>query len=91
MRATRSTEGAYLYGPEIRRVLVAPVHHAATTSSAEWRHVWSDATFGGGAELTVDAPIGKPAVFYRVGSAFDGPGLRRAPDLGKCGTGRVPV
>lgn len=37
--------------------------------SGEWVHLWSGESFGGG-EHTVDAPMGKPPVFYRAGSEF---------------------
>lgn len=57
----------YLFG---RDVLVAPVYNEGQTVQKlylpedEWVHVWSGETFTGG-WIEVDAPVGKPAVFYR--------------------------
>jgi alpha-glucosidase len=64
----------YLYGPDL---LVAPVHKAGVTqwnlhlpAGADWVHLWNGTTHRGGQRLTVDAPPGKPPVFYRAGSDF---------------------
>jgi alpha-glucosidase len=57
--------------------LVAPVtnkkdnHVRLYLPSGKWVHVWSKAVYGdtsSGTWIEVDAPIGKPAVFYREGS-----------------------
>ncbi len=62
---------SYLLGPD---VLVAPVvEPGAETRSlwlpeGEWVHLWSGAVFTGGRH-TVEAPLGKPPVFYRAASS----------------------
>ena len=67
---TEQTE--YLLG---RDLLVAPVWHAGETERAlwlprdEWVHLWSGGAYGGG-DVTVPAPLGFPAVFYRKASPF---------------------
>ncbi|MBO0902861.1 alpha-glucosidase [Jiella sonneratiae] len=65
---------AYLFG---RDMLVAPVWKAGETrwttylpQGETWVHLWSGETFAGGGEVTVEAPIGAPPVFWRQGSAF---------------------
>jgi alpha-glucosidase len=65
----------YLYGPDL---LVAPVHVAGATdrsthlpAGAAWTHVWSRVAHGGGVRVTIPAPIGQPAVFFRDGSAWE--------------------
>ena len=35
----------------------------------DWIHLWSNSEYSGG-WITVDAPIGKPPVFYRKASKF---------------------
>lgn len=74
--ATYALQDLYLYGSEL---LVAPVWQAAQDKRAVylpkgdvWVHIWSGKTYEGGAEITVDAPIGQPAVFYRQGSSQTG-------------------
>ncbi|MBR3185734.1 MAG: alpha-glucosidase [Oscillospiraceae bacterium] len=63
---TEQTE--YLLG---RDVLVAPVYEEGAQTRTlylpadEWIHLWSGKRCGGG-EITVDAPLGYPAVFYRA-------------------------
>lgn len=75
-----AVQDAYLYGPDL---LVAPVWQAGEThrslhlpQGAEWVHVWSGARHAGGQDISVPAPLGEPAVFYRAGSVhqalFDG-------------------
>lgn len=71
---THAIQDAYLYGPDL---LVAPVWHAGARdrtaylpAGADWVHVWSGARHTGGQEVTVAAPFGQPAVFYRPESAF---------------------
>ena len=65
---TEQTE--YLLG---RDVLVAPVYEEGAQTRTlylpadEWIHLWSGKRCGGG-EITVDAPLGYPAVFYRASS-----------------------
>ncbi len=57
----------YLFG---RDLLVAPVYNQGEQEKEvylpedEWVHVWTGEVYTGG-WITVDAPIGKPAVFYR--------------------------
>jgi alpha-glucosidase len=56
-------------------VLVAPVLAPAATDvtlylpEGEWVHLFTDETYGQSGEVTVAAPLGEPAVFYRAGSA----------------------
>jgi alpha-glucosidase len=63
----------YLYGADL---LVAPIIEAGVDRRSvilpgndRWKHVWTGAVFEPGAH-TVDAPIGTPPIFYRLGSAF---------------------
>nr|WP_258313549.1 alpha-glucosidase [Paenibacillus sp. tmac-D7] len=62
----------YLYGPDL---LVAPVHQEHETSwtvylpEDEWVHLWSGAKYTGGF-IQVEAPLGKPPVFYREHSSY---------------------
>jgi len=58
--------------------LVAPVVHEGATSvevylpMGRWVQLWSGEVYGtsdGGTALTVEAPVGRPAVFYREGAA----------------------
>lgn len=72
--ATYAIQDAYLYGADM---LVAPVWHAGEVERRlylpkgdRWVHVWSGEVFDGGADISIAAPFGKPAVFYRLGSAF---------------------
>ncbi len=64
----------FLLGPDF---LVAPVVDQGATTvdvyfpAGEWVHVWSDTVYGSlnaGTTVTVDAPLGEPAVFYRMGA-----------------------
>ena len=63
---------SYLLGSEL---LVAPVIKPGEDSrtlwlpEGNWVHLWSDEGFGGGF-VTVDAPMGKPPVFYRAASPW---------------------
>jgi alpha-glucosidase len=53
--------------------------------AGEWIHVWSGKQYGDPAQgiyVTVDAPIGKPCVFYRSGSEA---GARFADNLSNAG------
>lgn len=60
----------YMLGPDL---LVAPVVQAGVSSRAvhlppgRWVHWWSDALLSGGADVTVQAPLGQPPLFARVG------------------------
>ncbi|MDM8923336.1 alpha-glucosidase [Escherichia coli] len=62
----------YLLG---RDILVAPVHEEGRSDwtlylpEDNWVHVWTGEAFRGG-EVTVNAPIGKPPVFYRADSEW---------------------
>jgi alpha-glucosidase len=71
-RATYAIQDAYLYGADL---LVAPVWQAGETNrtvylpkGARWVHVWSGNVHEGGVDVTVPAPLGQPALFYREGS-----------------------
>jgi alpha-glucosidase len=71
---TYAIQDAYLYGADL---LVAPVWQAGRTEwttylpeGAEWIHVWSGEPFAGGQDVNVQAPFGKPPVYYRAGSKF---------------------
>ncbi|MDS7595598.1 alpha-glucosidase [Agrobacterium tumefaciens] len=73
-RQTYTIQDSYLYGADL---LVAPVWKAGETErtlylpgDAEWVHLWNGARHNGGREITVDAPLGQPPVFYRADSAF---------------------
>lgn len=65
-------ENQYLYGPDL---LVAPTLGAGRELTEvylpedEWVHLWSSRCFRGGL-VTVESPIGCPAVFYRANSSF---------------------
>jgi alpha-glucosidase len=67
-----SRDCQYLYG---RDLLVAPSLGPRRELTElylprdSWIHLWSSRSFGGG-ELTVDSPLGCPAVFYRASSPF---------------------
>ncbi|MBM6594370.1 alpha-glucosidase [Microvirga pudoricolor] len=70
---TYTIQDAYLYGPDL---LVAPVSQAGASQwsvylpgGADWVHPWSGRRFTGGQDVTVDAPLGQPPVFYRAGSS----------------------
>ncbi len=78
--ATYAIQDSYLYG---RDLLVAPVWKAADTTrdvylpkGERWIHIWSGTTYEGGQTVSVEAPVGKPAVFRREGAPmtdlFDG-------------------
>ena len=62
----------YLLG---RDILVAPVHEQGRSDwtlylpEDNWVHAWTGEAFRGG-EVTVNAPIGKPPVFYRADSEW---------------------
>ncbi len=58
-----------------RDILVAPVHEQGRSDwtlylpEDNWVHAWTGETFQGG-EITVNAPIGKPPVFYCADSEW---------------------
>lgn len=62
----------YLFG---RDLLVAPVHEQGCKTWTlylppdAWVNLWTGETCGGG-DITVDAPLGKPPVFYRADSEW---------------------
>jgi alpha-glucosidase (family GH31 glycosyl hydrolase) len=66
-----------------RDVLVAPAFSpgAARTTlplpAGRWKHVWSSRIYRGQQTVTVESPLGKPAVFVRAGSKL-GDTIRRA-------------
>ncbi len=69
---TFDVQTAYLLGADL---LVAPVLEAERRdwtaylpAGASWTHIWSGASHPGGTEVTVDAPLGRPPIFLRVGS-----------------------
>jgi alpha-glucosidase len=75
-RRTYTIQDSYLYG---RDVLVAPVWQPSQQERTlylpggiAWVHFWTGQAFAGGEEITVSAPLGEPAVFYRSDSAFGG-------------------
>ena len=72
-RALWTVQDAFLYGADL---LVAPVIEEGAVEraiilpgDAPWRHVWSGADFAPGPH-TIAAPLDRPPVFYRPGSAF---------------------
>ncbi len=70
--ATRGLERQYLYG---RDLMVAPTLEpgAALTDlylpDDEWVHLWTSRRFRGG-PVSIETPLGCPAVFYRADSEF---------------------
>ncbi len=63
----------YLYGADM---LVAPIVEARSTGrnvilpgDAPWRHLWSGEDYAPGTHF-VNAPYGRPPVFYRPDSPF---------------------
>jgi alpha-glucosidase len=72
-RQTYEIQDCYLYGADM---LVAPVWKAGETQRSlylpgdgEWVHLWSGAHYRGGRDITVEAPLGEPAIFYRADSS----------------------
>lgn len=63
----------YLLGEDL---LVAPVHQekqekwTAYLPSDEWIHLWTGKKYSGGRDVEVEAPVGKPPVFYRETSKW---------------------
>jgi len=64
----------YMYGPD---VMIAPVSPGAKESrrlylpDGTWVHLWTSRHYSKGA-FVIDAPAGRPAVFYREDSSFAG-------------------
>jgi alpha-glucosidase len=78
----------FMVGPEL---MVAPVLDPDTDTTevylpaGSWVHLWTGKIYGfleRGARETVQAPIGEPAVFYKMGSAE---GIRFRTELGRQG------
>jgi sulfoquinovosidase len=73
-RETFNIQDQYLYGADL---MVAPVIEEGALArevylpDGEWVHVWSGTGYGVGRH-NIDAPIGAPPVFWRVGSEFAG-------------------
>ncbi|WP_145521863.1 alpha-glucosidase [Yersinia aldovae] len=63
----------YLFG---RDLLVAPVYEEGRTDwtlylpEDNWINLWTGEPHGGGGEVTLPAPIGRPPVFYRASSEW---------------------
>ncbi|XP_043199030.1 sulfoquinovosidase-like [Amphibalanus amphitrite] len=70
---TNLTGYQYLYG---RDLLVAPVYEEGAQSRRlrlpedSWVHLWTGEQWQGPQEVTVDAPLGQPPVFYRADSEW---------------------
>lgn len=74
-RRTYGIQDCYLYG---RDVLVAPVWQASEDerklylpARTDWIHVWTGQSFAGGQDISIKAPLGRPAVFYRADTEFE--------------------
>lgn len=72
--ATYALQESYLYGADL---LVAPVIQPGLErwstylpAGTDWVEVWTGGMHAGGQIVTVDAPLGKPPLFYRQGSAW---------------------
>ncbi|QXQ04988.1 alpha-glucosidase [Sphingosinicellaceae bacterium] len=68
-----AVQTAFLYGPDL---LVAPVLEAGCQTwpvylpaGADWIEVWTGAAHTGGQDIVVDAPLGRPPLFYRASAA----------------------
>ena len=68
-----SIDYQYMFGPDL---LVAPVIEPGRTQWQVylppdiWVHFWSGEAYKGPREVTVDAPLGKPPVFFRAKSKW---------------------
>jgi len=75
----------FMLGPDF---LIAPVTEAGAKRvkvylpCGEWVHLWSGRTYMGCQQITVDAPIGQPAVFYVKGSRWGEDLVRRLQEEG---------
>lgn len=85
----------FMLGPEL---MIAPVVDEGATSvelylpAGAWVHVWSDAVYGDEAEgqwVTVEAPIGQPAVVHRAGSADGAAFVQALIERGLCAPWRA--
>ena len=63
-----------MFGPDM---LVAPVHkkdvkewQVYLPAGQTWVNIWNMQEIQGGQSITIDAPIGKPPVFFRKGSTW---------------------
>lgn len=62
----------YLYGPDLFVAPTIKAHQDLTElqlPNDDWIHLWSSRSFRGGL-VTVESPLGCPAVFYRASSPF---------------------
>ncbi len=81
----RITCEEFLLGPDF---LIAPVLDKGATRvkvylpAGEWVHLWSGKTYTGSRYVTVDAPLGRPAVFYIKGSRWGEDLVRRLQEQG---------
>lgn len=73
------------------QLLVAPVLDPATNRvsvylpAGEWVHIWTGQVYGdisAGTRITIDAPLGMPAVFYPVGSEVGAQFVANLVELG---------
>lgn len=71
---TYAIQDEYMFGPDM---LVAPVHkkdvkewQVYLPAGQTWVNIWNMQEIQGGQSITIDAPIGKPPVFFRKGSAW---------------------
>lgn len=74
-RRTYGIQDCYLYG---RDVLVAPVWQASQDerklylpAGTDWVHLWTGQSFAGGQDISIQAPLGRPAVFYRADTELE--------------------
>ncbi|MEZ4380185.1 MAG: alpha-glucosidase [Nannocystaceae bacterium] len=80
--------GEFMIGGEL---LFAPVTDPGVDAvrvylpAAQWIHLWSGRRYdarGGGRSVTVAAPLGEPALFYRAGSIYADDFRRRLAEVG---------
>lgn len=71
---TYAIQDEYMFGSDM---LVAPVHkkdvkewQVYLPAGQTWVNIWNMQEIQGGQSITIDAPIGKPPVFFRKGSAW---------------------
>ncbi len=71
---TYDMQTEYMFGPDM---LVAPVWQKDVTewqvylpAGETWINIWNDQEICGGQSMTIDAPIGKPPVFFRKNSKW---------------------
>lgn len=81
----RITYQEFMLGPDF---LIAPVLDKDATRvkvylpAGDWVHLWSGKTYTGSRYVTVDAPLGQPAVFYLKGSRWGEDLVRRLREQG---------